>query len=319
LGEHEAAYAHFNRLLKNTDLYEDPQMLHYSAVAAWNTGRPQKAATLWKKASRLDPESQTPKFYLSQTSVLSAKPANGKISELSYHYQLPYEDYIRQFDNTKSFNLPMRKRLKKDPLIHSSFYWGLQYGDEKTKQQIIQVLSFIADKEAEKALREFLQRPKETEYLKKLVIFALRTMGVKEPIHAWMEDKEAAVYSLSFHSKLPEWTEQWQGVVDIALREMDKRYGIIEQYDLQTLWVEYLSRVQPNAPRIVKLEGWAAALEYLTAKMHSGDVVFQELSERYHVSVATIRNHVKTIDEVCGVREKMNAIFPPFSKEDTEN
>ena len=35
-----------------------------------------------------------------------------------------------------------------------------------------------------------------------------------------------------------------------------------------TLWVEFLSRVYPDVPKLTKPEGWAAALEYLTAKMH---------------------------------------------------
>jgi len=98
---------------------------------------------------------------------------------------------------------------------------------------------------------------------------------------------------------------------------MDRRYDMVQQYDLQTLWVEYLSRVYPNqAPKISKVEGWAAALEYLTAKMHRRAISYHELAHRYHVSVATISKNVKIIDEACGLREKMEAIFPKFSSFD---
>jgi hypothetical protein len=98
---------------------------------------------------------------------------------------------------------------------------------------------------------------------------------------------------------------------------MSRRYDMVQQYDLQTLWVEYLSRVYPDhAPRVGKIAGWAAALEYLTAKMHRRAISFQELAQRYDISVATISKNVKIIDEACGLREKMEAIFPKFSSFD---
>jgi hypothetical protein len=105
--------------------------------------------------------------------------------------------------------------------------------------------------------------------------------------------------------------------MDMALLEMNGRYDMVQQYDLQTLWVEFLSRVSPDhTPKISKIEGWAAALEYLTAKMHRRAISYQELSHRYHVSVATISKNVKIIDNACGLREKMEAIFPKFSSFD---
>ena len=62
-----------------------------------------------------------------------------------------------------------------------------------------------------------------------------------------------------------------------------------------------------------KVEAWAAALEYLTAKMHRREISYKEVSSRYGVSVQTISKHVKTIDQACGLREKMEAIFPRFN------
>ena len=47
---------------------------------------------------------------------------------------------------------------------------------------------------------------------------------------------------------------------------MNKHYDLVQQHDLLTLWIEFLSRVYPDVPKLGKVEGWAAALEYLTAK-----------------------------------------------------
>lgn len=88
---------------------------------------------------------------------------------------------------------------------------------------------------------------------------------------------------------------------------------------MQTLWVEYVTRVFPAVPKITKVEGWAAALEYLTAKMHRRPVPFHEVAARYGVSVATVSKNVKLIDEACGLKEKMNAIFSKPPRTDSKS
>jgi hypothetical protein len=77
--------------------------------------------------------------------------------------------------------------------------------------------------------------------------------------------------------------------------------------------VEFLTRIYPNAPKISKNSGWAAALEYLTAKMHRRAISYGEVAERYEISVATVSKYVKLIDQTCKLKEKMNAIFPKFA------
>jgi hypothetical protein len=97
--------------------------------------------------------------------------------------------------------------------------------------------------------------------------------------------------------------------MEIALRAMDKRYDMVQQLDLQTLWVEFLTRSYPEVPSVGKVEGWAAALEYLTAKMHRRDISYREVSARYGVSEQTVMKNARAIDNICGLREKMAAIM----------
>lgn len=315
LGEHENAYYLFRRLLKDTEINYDPCLYHYTAVAACNIGRFQEAYRLWSHAEKLDPGSEIPRFYLDQLRQLKSatgkKQSKKRKSMFSYHYHLPFEEQFRLWEKSGD-GLP--EHLKRDPLVRSSFFWALRHGDQQTKLQVIQALGMIADHEVEEALRAFLLEPDESEYLKQVAIFVLRSMGVDEPLPAVLEGVAATVNGMMVSTRLPGWEDEWQAVLDTALQTMGKRYDMLQQHDLQTLWVEFLTRVYPSVPKIHKAEGWAAALEYLTAKMHRRSISYQEVAERYGTSVSTVGKYVKWIDEVCGIKRKMETIFPSFTE-----
>jgi tetratricopeptide (TPR) repeat protein len=306
LGEHEAAYRHFKRLMKMGASFEDPCLYHYTAVAACNTGRYDEAHSLWKQAEKLDPGSDIPKFYLSQHKKITSGEEH---TPIYYHYHLPFEEQFHMLTHYKD-GLP--DQLKRDPLVRSSFFWALRHGDHDTKLQVIQALGMIGDQETEIALRDFLQEPKEDDYLKKVAIFVLRSMGINEPIQAFIDGEQKMIQGSPLNVNLPVWEEKWQAVMELSIKNMSRRYDMVQQYDLQTLWVEFLTRSYPQVPSIYKVEGWAAALEYLTAKMHRRTISYDEVSRRYDVSVSTIRKNVKLIDDMCGLREKMKAIFPQY-------
>lgn len=306
LSEHEAAHRLFRRLLKTGESGLDPCLYHYTAAAAYNTGKYAEAEKLWKTVEKLDPGTEVARYYLSQ--MKDGEP--GEKRTIGYHYHLPFEEQFRVLE-TATDGIP--DHLKRDPLVRSSFFWALRHGDVATKLQVIQAFGMIADSEVEDALREFLLDPEEDEYLKKVAIFVLRSMRAKEPIYVNLEGKQTPIQSSPWSPNLPVWKEKWQVVMETALRRMDKRYDMIQQHDLETLWVEFLTRVYPDAPKIGKVEGWSAALEYLTAKMHRRAISYHEVAVRYGVSVATVSKHVKVIDTACGLKEKMDAIFPKLS------
>ncbi|WP_159888380.1 tetratricopeptide repeat protein [Paenibacillus puerhi] len=303
LSEHDKAYRLFKRLLKSGDAGLDPCLFHYAAVAAYNTGRKVEAERLWRQTEKFDPGSEIPRFYLN---LLSRDREDEPKAQVSYHYHLPFEEQFRGLEKMEG-GLP--DHLKKDPLVRSSFFWALRHGDMDTKLQVIQAFGLIGDDEVRDALTAFIQEPEEDDYLKKMAVFVLRSMGVKEPLAAVLEGKETMVAPSPPSPNLPVWERKWQSVMELALAQMAKRYDMVQQYDLQTLWVEYLTRVFPAVPKLTKLEGWAAALEYWVAKMHRRPVSFQETAERYGVSVVTVSKNAKLIDEACGLREKMDSIF----------
>ncbi|MDF2659131.1 MAG: repeat-containing protein [Paenibacillus sp.] len=306
LSEHETAHRLFRRLLKSGESGLDPCLYHYTAVAAYNIGKYAEAEKLWRTVEKLDPGTDIPRYYLTQ--LRDAEAGNKK--PIGYHYHLPFEEQFRVLE-TATDGIP--DHLKRDPLVRSSFFWALRHGDVETKLQVIQAFGIIADSEVEDALREFLLDPEEDEYLKKVAIFVLRSMRAKEPIYVNLDGRETPLQSSPWSPHLPVWKDKWQEVMEAALRKMDKRYDMIQQHDLETLWVEFLTRVYPDAPRISKVEGWAAALEYLTAKMHRRAISYHEVAIRYGVSVTTVSKNVKVIDVACGLKEKMDAIFPKLT------
>lgn len=117
-----------------------------------------------------------------------------------------------------------------------------------------------------------------------------------------------------FSVQFPVWENKWHSVIELAFRTMKGRFDLIELYDMQTLWIDFLTRIYPDIPLIRKVEGWSGALEYLTAKMHGRAITYREISDQYGISMSTIRNHVKRIDEVCGLSEKMNTVFPQIQQ-----
>nr|WP_127583222.1 tetratricopeptide repeat protein [Paenibacillus koleovorans] len=307
LSEHETAYRLFRRLLKSSESGLDPCLYHYTAVAAYHIGRSGEAAKLWRTVEKLDPGTDVAPYYLNQ--LKETKP--GETMAVSYHYHLPFEEQFRVLESSQD-GIP--EHLRRDPLVRSSFFWALRHGDADTKLQVIQAFGVIADSEVEDALREFVLDPKEDEYLKKVAVFVLRSMRAEEPIQVQMQGKRTVLESTPWSPNLPDWKDQWQAVMERALQMMEKRYDMIQQHDLETLWVEFLTRMYPSVPKITKIDGWAAALEYLTAKMHRRQISYHEVAARYGISTATVSKHVKTIDDACGLKAKMDEILPKLNR-----
>ncbi len=186
----------------------------------------------------------------------------------------------------------------------------LRYGDYDAKLQVIQALGMLGDDEVEQALREFIQRDDEADELKKAAVMVLNAIGAEGPLHVVLGGRKIELQGSPASAGLPVWEPIWQDVLDIALAQMEKHYDMVERYDMQTLWKDFLSRTYPKTPHIRRPEGWSAALEYLIAKMHRRQVTFPDVAERYGISVSTVRRNVAEIDSTCGLRKKMEAILP---------
>lgn len=306
LGEHEAAYGHFKRLLRDEGTDRDPSLYHYAAVAAYHTQRYQMAKKLWNQVKRLDPAAGVAEYYLQRLEGHDGMSEEGSIP-VSYHYHLPFEEQFRHWETSQE---SLAHEITGNPLVRSSFFWALRHGDAKTKLQVMQAFGLIADREVEEALKAFLLEPGEDKYLKDIALFVLRNLGVSQPLPVYLGGKTTLVDPSRIASGLPVWKSEWQAVVDLAMKQMKRSCDLQQQHHLETLWVEFLTLIYPDIPEITHIEGWAAALEYLTAKIHHRPVTYEAVAERYGISASTARRYTHRIDEVCRIKEKMESLVP---------
>ncbi|GAB6991890.1 tetratricopeptide repeat protein [Paenibacillus pini] len=300
LGRHEEAYGHFRRLLKDEEVNEDPSLYHYTAVAAFNSARYMEAKRWWNYLLKMDPQSAIPKFYLAQLEQVLVH--HKKYPKLSYQYHLPFEEQLKRWEQDEE---GMSEEIKHNPLIRSSFFWALRYGDTGTKLQVIRALSWIADDEVKETLSAFLQEPDQEALLKEAAKQVLIEMGVAVPGDCIDAAAEVSVTSEQRPAvmRLPEWKGTWQGVVDQTLQHMDLSMERERKNNVQNLWTAFLGKLYPDTPLIRQPEGWSAALDYLTTKMHGGAVTYQEVAQRYGVSASTVSRYARRIHSVCSLKE----------------
>ncbi|WP_339245649.1 tetratricopeptide repeat protein [Paenibacillus sp. FSL R10-2796] len=308
LGRHRTAYGHFRRLLKDEEVGGDASLYHYCAAAASNSGLYTEAQRCWQKAVKLDPESAVPRFFLAQ---LQQAQGEGKtLSLVSYNYQLPFQEQLKLWkDNKGSFT----EEVRNNPLLRSSFFWALRYGDANTKLQVTEALRWIEDEEMSEILQGLLkQQPLQEEKLQEAALLSLqRLIGSVPEENVLQEVKETSSPRLK---GLPEWREDWQKVIDQTLSMMDRRYDAIHKKDAELLWKQFLSSLYPDVPFIRHANGWCAALEYLIAKTHNLPVTYREVAQRYNVSVSMVSRYARRIDEECSFEGSVSDSLPPFTE-----
>src|SRR5690606_22156809 len=165
----------------------------------------------------------------------------------------------------------------------------------------IQALGMIADREVEEALLAFLLVPEENVYLKDMAVLVLRSIGVKAPVPVWKDGTMIMVDPSKIDSGLPVWRSEWQAVVDLASKRIGKSSDLRLQHDIETLWVDFLTRLYPDIPAMAHIEGWAAALDYLTARMHRKALTYEEVAKRYGISASTASRYARRMNQVCKV------------------
>jgi tetratricopeptide (TPR) repeat protein len=308
LGRHRVAYGHFRRLLKDEEVGGDAGLYHYCAAAASNSGLYAEAERCWRQAGKQDPESVVPRFYLAQ--LQQAQKEHKPVPPVSYNYQLPFQEQLKLWkDNKGSF----AEEVRTNPLIRSSFFWALRYGDESTKLQVTNALRWIEDEEMSEVLREILeQQPLQEDRLQAAAMLSLQRLTGKDTEVEPLLGEEPA--PAPRHKVQPEWKEDWQRIIDQTIGMMDRRYDAAQKKDAELLWKQFVGNLYPDVPFIRHAEGWCAALEYLTARLHSRPVTYREVAQRYGVSPSMVSRYARRIDEECNIKESITTQFTPFTE-----
>ena len=292
LGEHEAAYQHFRRLLAGDESSADPSLHHYCAVAALLSGRIDTAERLWKQTLKLDPNAEAAEYYLTR---LPEWRKNGIAETVSYHYRL---EAVKRSELWRRWE----ERLPEDsPAIREALLHSLRFGTEEEKRHALQACRPLADDEMTKVLRELAENEEEVLGLRELARAALGEIAYDPP-----EEDELPELKFSREpAELPVWEKRWQDVLDTAIRASCAPSDFGLRRDLEALWTDFLRRLYPDVPVLSYAEGWAAALDYLTDKLRRGESTYEEIGRRYGVSASTVGRYVKRIDQVCNIKERM--------------
>lgn len=348
LEEHEAAYRLFVRLLKEGIGAGDPAFCHYAAAAAAGSGRRAEALRWWRRAAKLDGRGSVAAFWLEQWSRAERTAGGGASGEdggsgktgrsgegggqgewdrmPSYYYLLPFEEQLRIAELAgESF----AGAADRDPQIAASLVWALERGNAEEKRKAVLAAGRLteegffrrqleakggalpapaeeaADESTAGATGDRPDRPGPADVERALAAVAANPSERRDV--RLLARRALNGPPASEAGGLPRWDRRWQAVMDAALAGMD-RGSLIQRHDLQALWIHFLNRTYPDVPRITKVEGWAAALVYLTAKMHRRAVTLREVSRRYGVSARTVGRHARAIDRTCGLKEKMRRL-----------
>lgn len=291
LGEDARALELFSSLLKR-GVFEDLSLYHYIAVANFNIGKTEKAIEYWCKLKSLNPNSEIAEYYLN---IAEDPEILQSTKRLPYHYQLPFDVQLKKMDWFVNGKLP--KNLMRDPLIRSSLFWSLRYGDRETKLQVLQSFEVLADEEVEEALRQFILDKEEDNYIKKAAIFVLKQIGAKSPYRAYLHGRLVEIDQQTIEERFPEWIDNWKKVSQCLREHMEGEYDLLEHQEAQTIWVTFLENVHPNFPQIRKAEGWAAAIEYFMLWRKKKKVSKAEVAERYSVSVQTLSKNLLLLQQ----------------------
>jgi tetratricopeptide (TPR) repeat protein len=283
LGEHEVAYKLFSLLVK-VEVLPEPDLYHYAAVSAWNTGRLLQARRYWKKALVIDQQSGVPRFYLKQLDQYLTHP-DRSCPVISYDYQIPKEEIML----SKS-----AQDLHSDPEFISFLYTVMDEGEDEEKIEALQSLAAINPDDLEKRLREFLLQTIGSIQVKRLALEILQEMKAAPPFTMNYEGYKLQLERPNAQVDFSVWKKKWDQVLECCLSHMEETSDKLKQ-DVMALWREQLNQ---GIPPIRKKEGWAAAIEYAVAKHHQESITKTALAHKYKISSSTLTRYIRQLEPV---------------------
>ncbi|WP_322923627.1 tetratricopeptide repeat protein [Paenibacillus campi] len=288
LGQHDAAYPHFCRLVRMNDTNQQ-EIYHYAAVAACYVGKYDQGEQWWRRMLRIEPEAEVPAFYIAHLEQLR----QGQLQP-SYSYMLPSAAVLSDAASAVS----EAEHAAND---ESRFIDMLRYGTQQQQLHALQACALEGSHELHRLLRDYAAAPHTSAVLK---LAAERLLRQWTAAHSLVDDRLIDDLE-SARTSLPIWEPCWQQVLDIVLLQSPLRQHASFQHDVEALWLEFIKRSYPELPRLMQPEGWAAALEYLVARLFRQPLTYAEVAERYGSTISSVSRYARRISRLCHIRSKM--------------
>lgn len=294
IGYHADALAKFRRIIRLMTPPE-PALIHAAAAAAANCGEWHTAVRYWQMLGRELDYRSVAQYYLDK--VETARTQGQDSLHVSYQLDLPVEQQLAVVKNKlKEHNVDEWRR---DPLLRASLYWGLRHGNHDTRRRVIRALAVVADSDAQRALRLFVERPDIDETLRLFAMVALKRIGASGMIRVAMENGYEEVLLEQIDPEVifelnPAWRTVWERSAEWL---EEHRLGRLVP-EAKRFWLTYLYDMFLHVERrIGKTDIWVAGLIYITLRYFDVPVVQRELAELFHVSPSSIRKCSARIEE----------------------
>ena len=201
----------------------------------------------------------------------------------------------------------MVRHYREDKEARNILFNALYHNNEQYVEKAISLYgSLMADGIGERSLKEFVKNPWVKQRLRLRALLELKNMGVKGPVTIFMEGALREIDISYYPLVAPRWREKWQQVMDCTLRNMrlSKSYNERFYEDAQSIWIDFLNNLYPRAPKIKKIEVWAAGLEYALARYHFLGITQKTLAGQYNVSPSSISLKYKEINKVLHIEHR---------------
>lgn len=289
LGKHEEAYKVFKKLLgiePGNVVY-----IHYTAVAAYNSGKFNDSIRYWRKISELDGQSLLPDYYI--------KLAQGEVHQsLPYLYQLPKEEINKRLIVTQRFIEDSKEQAQKllmqkegrDAILYGLCFDPLlirKLAFEKIKRELLI--------ESQSILRSFLLMPDIEDDAKIEAVFLLDIIGAQPPYSVSFSGEimeiNADPLSIDIYAVNPE----WEDILKKAHKLMKGQYKGAYKRAVENTWMSFIKYLYPNIPNTDHVDSWAAALEYVYCRLNNIKATQEEIAAKYEVKASSLRNKYRLI------------------------
>ena len=291
-----------NQLLKKLLQYKpyDTKVLHYMAISCYNLKLFKMAFKYWDKVEKINPNNTISSYY--KHYVKTIMKDERKFTELPYHFQVPYEEIIRRVKSIHDLlKLPgpdLKNKWLTGDGLYSLLCWGLDLNDALIKKAILNVVASFRDEKAEQFLRAFVLRKSEGKDQIKEALALLKDMNAKEPYLAYVDDSIVEV-SVKHGQPSPTGRDMIQAIPDMAIKRLKESYFKDCEEEIRDIWQSCLMRWEMKGmPRIIKPEGWAAALELYYRINGQLPVNKTELAAAWQVSYSTMMKNYNQMNQL---------------------
>ena len=297
LEKHNEAYKMYKRLLllepQNTIYY------HYSAVAAYNSGKWSDSIKYWRKLAELDKQNLISDYYINLAqSALNKEEMKEENQILSYLYQLPKPEVSRRLARAQIFIEGSREtslKVLSEKKGEESVYFSMCFDSLLAGKLIFKKIKKELLVESQNILRKLILRSEIEDEIKIEAVFLLDIIGAPQPYAINFDGEMLEITADPFSIDIYAANEEWEDIVRKAQSAMKGLYKGPYKRFVEKLWMNLIKYLYPDIPKMNNIDGWAAALEYVYCKLHHIKTSQEAIAVKYEVSIGSIREKYKMI------------------------